>query len=243
MVVIKFILVSILNSSSIWIQGNECAGLWQALAEIPVGRGTFPPRPAGLHASLMDLRRFFKKPSRASMEAAVNTHWWNSQRKHLVTVRAAEWQRAGGMWGCWDTHPFGGQVFHTPSHLVSTRQQVLEGQLLLRHLGHIKGVVHARGSACPQELPKAALGGIFHQDIKGACADSIATITHTTGDTSAKSEAKNPVGVNTASKALRVLTILGTYAQQVNDVLVLVHPLHQLHLGDQVRKVFVSGVI
>ena len=39
------------------------------------------------------------------------------------------------------------------------------------------------------------------------------------------------------------LTILGADSEQVDDVLVFVHHLHQLHFGDEVRKIFVSGVI
>lgn len=46
-----------------------------------------------------------------------------------------------------DAHPSGGQVLHAPGHLVGTGHQVFEGELLLRHFGHIKGVVHARGAA------------------------------------------------------------------------------------------------
>lgn len=40
-----------------------------------------------------------------------------------------------------------------------------------------------------------------------------------------------------------MLTILRAYSKQVDDVLVFVHHLHQLHLRDEVCQIFVCGVI
>ena len=47
-------------------------------------------------------------------------------------------------------------------------------------------------------------------------------------------------GVGAAAAAL---TVLGADAQQVDDVLVFIHHLHQLHLRDQVCEVLVRGVV
>lgn len=66
------------------------------------------------------------------------------------------------------TYPFGRKVLHPPGDLVGTRQQVFEGELLLRHLGHIKGVVHARGSPGSQVFPQTAFGGVLHQHVQRA---------------------------------------------------------------------------
>lgn len=66
------------------------------------------------------------------------------------------------------TYPFRGQVLHSSGHLVGTGQQVFEGELLFRHLGHIKGIIHAWWSPSPQVLPKTALGGVLHQHIQRA---------------------------------------------------------------------------
>ena len=43
--------------------------------------------------------------------------------------------------------------------------------------------------------------------------------------------------------AAATLTVLGADAQQVDDVLVFIHHLHQLHLRDQVCEVLVRGVV
>lgn len=66
------------------------------------------------------------------------------------------------------TYPFRCKVLHPPGDLIGTRQQVFEGELLLRHLGHIKGVVHARGSPGSQVFPQTAFGGILHQHVQRA---------------------------------------------------------------------------
>lgn len=42
---------------------------------------------------------------------------------------------------------------------------------------------------------------------------------------------------------LQKLTILCADSQQIDDVLVLVHHLHQLHLRDEICQIFVCGVI
>lgn len=66
------------------------------------------------------------------------------------------------------TYPFRCEVLHASGNLVGAGQQVFEGELLLRHLGHIKGVVHAWGSPGPQVLPQTAFGGVLHQNIQRA---------------------------------------------------------------------------
>ena len=52
---------------------------------------------------------------------------------------------------------------------------------------------------------------------------------------------------NTTSAELTLgaeaLTVLSADTQQVDDVLVFIHQLHQLHLRDQVRKVLVRGIV
>lgn len=64
-------------------------------------------------------------------------------------------------------YPFRGQVLHSSRHLVGAGQQVFEGELLLGHLGHIKGVVHAWRSTGPQVIPQTAFGGVLHQHVQG----------------------------------------------------------------------------
>lgn len=60
------------------------------------------------------------------------------------------------------TYPFRCKVLHPSGDLVGTGQQVFERELLLRHLGHIKGVVHAWGSPGSQVFPQTAFGGVLY---------------------------------------------------------------------------------
>lgn len=63
-------------------------------------------------------------------------------------------------------HLLRGKILHAPSHLIGTGYQIFGGQLFLGVVAGVVAVFQPRRPPGLQILPKVALGGVLHDDIK-----------------------------------------------------------------------------
>lgn len=157
-------------------------------------------------------------------------------------------------WG-FSTHFLRCQVLHAPGHLVGTGNQVFKCQLLLGQLAGVEGIVHARWATCPEVFPQVPLWRVFHQHIERSCKQEHIRIQRRNSSppkahpgcsgqpVSSYTEGTVKTKLPTALWAALLHTVLCAGTKEVNDVFMLPNHFHHFHLRDQVRKVFVRGII